>query len=124
MADIEDNAASLRSSRDDALATLQVAIDRVEHELATTNEVGLYLKRLADRDDALVNEAAAVREATTEAVLALPAVEQAAATLVNLAQQMQKVAKRLPTATDVLTTSAAALSLGQRFVDVIIAAQK
>lgn len=124
MADIEDNAASLRSSRDDALATLQVAIDRVEHELATTNEVGPYLKRLADRDDALVNEAAAVREATTEAVLALPAVEQAAATLVNLAQQMQKVAKRLPTATDVLTTSAAALSLGQRFVDVIIAAQK
>lgn len=124
MADIDDVAASLRRSRDDALATLQVAIDRVEHEIATTNQVGPYLKRLADRDDALVNEAAAVRDATTDAVLALPEMKQAAATLANVAQQMQKIAKRLPTATDVLTTSAAALSLGQKFVDVIVNARK
>ena len=124
MADIDDVAASLRRSRDDALATLQVAINRVEHEIATTNQVGPYLKRLADRDDALINEAAAVREATTDAVLVLPEMEQAAATLVNVAQQMQKIGKRLPTATDVLTTSAAALSLGQKFVDVIVNARK
>lgn len=121
---LDEVTVSLRRSRDDSLAALQVAIDRVEHEIAITDLVGPFLKRLADRDDALVNEAAAVREATTDAVLALPEVMQAAVKLANVSQQMQKVAEKLPTVKDVLTNTATALSLSQQFVDLIVNAQK
>ena len=121
---LDDVAAQLRKSRDSALDALEVAIDKVEHEIATTDQTGPFLKRLVDRDDALINEAAAVRQAATDAVLALPEVIQAVSTLTNVSQKMQKVAKNLPAATDVLTTTAAVLSLGQQFVDLIANAQK
>jgi hypothetical protein len=121
---LDEIASDLRKSRDDSLAALQVAIDRVEHEIATTDQVGPFLKRLADRDDALVNEAAALRAAATEAVLALPEVMQAATALTSVSQRIQKVAQRLPAAKDVLATTAATLSLGQQFVDLIVNAQK
>jgi hypothetical protein len=119
-----DDPASLRKSRDDAIAALEVGIDKVEHELATTTQVGPYLKRLSDRDDALINEAAAIRAAATDAVLALPEVVQAAAKLANVSQKMQDVAKKLPAAKDVLTSTATVLSLGQQFVDLTVNAQK
>jgi hypothetical protein len=121
---LSDIATSLRKSRDDALAALQVAIDSVEDEIAATNQAGPFLQRLADRDDALINEAAAIRAAATDAALALPEVAQAAAALANVSQQMQKVAQGLPAATNVLTTTAAVLSLGQQFVDLTVSAQK
>lgn len=120
---LDNVAADLRKSRDDALTALQGAIDRVEDEIATTDQKGPFLKRLADRDDALVNEAAAVRAAATDTVLGLPEVIQAAATLANVSQQMQTVARNLPTATDVLTTTATVLSLGQQFVDLVVNVQ-
>lgn len=116
--------ATIRQSRDDALDALEEAINRVEHEIATTSEVGLFLTRLADRDDALTNEAAAIRRAATDAVLALPAVIQATATLTDLAGKMRDVAGTLPSVTDALTTTASILSLGQQFVDTIVNAQK
>jgi hypothetical protein len=72
----------------------------------------------------LVNEAAALRAAATDAVLALPEVTQAATALTSVSQRMQKVAQRLPAAKDVLATTAATLSLGQQFVDLIVNAQK
>jgi hypothetical protein len=81
------------------------------------------LQRLADRDDALINEAAAIRAAATDTVLALPEVQNAEKALTKISQDMQKVAKNLPNTTKTLTTTVDALSLGQKFVDTIVTAQ-
>jgi hypothetical protein len=120
----EDVIATIRQARDLALAVVEHSISVIENQIAATTQRGPMLQRLADRDDALISEAAAIRAAATDTVLALPAVQQASQTLTKISQDMQKVAKNLPSVTEeALTTTADALSLAQKFVDTIVTAQ-
>jgi hypothetical protein len=64
----------------------------------------------------------AIATAATDAVLALPAVIAAAATLIALSSQMRITAQELPAVTNVLTIltkAAALLALGRQFSQVI-----
>jgi len=109
----------IRNSRDRALAALGVAVTSIGDEIAATTQTGPYLDQLTKRYQDLMNERSAIRAAATDAVLALPSVLQAAATLNSLSSQMKKTAQALPKATHVLTTATAVLSLGQQFADAI-----
>jgi hypothetical protein len=62
-----------------------------------------------------VNQSDAIETAATDAVLALPEVIAAAATLNLLAAQMKTTAQQLPRATHVLATTATVLALCQQF---------
>jgi len=100
----------LRNARDTALAALKFSIDAIAKkiEVATgPNEVALN-----QRLDNLVNQSDAIE---TAAVLALPEVIAAAATLNALSAQMTKTAQQLPTAANLLATTATVLALGQQF---------
>jgi hypothetical protein len=103
----------LRNARDTALAALKFSIDAIAKkiEVATgPNEVALN-----QRLDNLVNQSDAIETAATDAVLALPEVIAAAATLNALSAQMTKTAQQLPTAANLLATTATVLALGQQF---------
>jgi hypothetical protein len=101
---LDDVVDAIRQARDLVLAVVEQSISVVENQIAATTQRGPMLQRLADRDDALINEAAAIRAAATDTVLALPE-------------------KNLPNTTKTLTTTVEALSLGQKFVDTIVTAQ-
>jgi len=119
-----DVVARIRKSRDDALSVLEVATIKVEDEIAATVQPGLYLTRLAARENALINEAAAISRAATDAVLALPEVIRTASSLKKTSDKLVNVAKDLPHATDILKVTASILSLGQQFIDLIANIQK
>jgi hypothetical protein len=112
-----DPVAAIRQCRDDALTTLQAAIDQVERQIAATTERGPFLTRLLERERALIDEANAIDAAATDAVLALPDVIQAASTLSSLTKEMTTVAQNLPQVTKLLETTASILNLGQKFAD-------
>jgi hypothetical protein len=80
----------LRSARDTALAALKSSIDASakEIEVATDPDEAALNQRL----DNLVNQSDAIETAATDAVLALPEVIAAAATLHALSAQMTKTA--------------------------------
>jgi hypothetical protein len=114
----------IRKSRDTALKALGVSVTSVGDQIALTTQTGPYLDQLTKRYQDLMNERSAIREAATDAVLALPSVIRAAATLDSLSSKMKAIAQALPAATDVLSSATAVLSLGQQFSDVITNAQK
>lgn len=118
--DIDD----IRNNRDTALDALEAAISRVGREVAQTTTPGPYLDQITKRYRDLMGEAAAIEAAATDAVLALPGVMAAAAKLASLATRMDAVAKKLPSATNVLGQTATILSLGQQIADLIANAQK
>jgi hypothetical protein len=116
--------ADICAGRDAALAALGTAVTSLGDEIAQTVTTGPYLDQLTRRYQDLMDERAAIRTAATDAVLALPAVQAAAATLIALSAQMTATAGTLPTATSVLTTAGTVLTIGQQFADLIGAAQK
>lgn len=108
----------IRNARDTALAALKSSIDAVatQLELATSPDEAALDQRLDD----LMNQRAAIETAATDAVLALPEVIAAAAALNALAAQMNTTARQLPAATNVLTTTATVLGLGQQFSGILV----
>jgi hypothetical protein len=114
----------IRKSRDGALDALDGVLDEIDDEIAQTTKTGPYLNQLTKRKQDLSNEYAAISTAATEAILALPNVIVAAATLNTLSTQMKTIAQQLPAATNVLNKTVAVLGLGQQFSDVIANAQK
>jgi hypothetical protein len=114
----------IRSSRDAALAATSDALFAISQEIATTTTTGLFLDRLTKRHQDLINERAAIREAATDLVLALPEVIAAAQTLNDVATEMLAEAGALPSATNILTSTAKILTLGQNFVDTIASARR
>lgn len=114
----------IRASRDAALAALDTSISTIGNQIAQTTTPGPYLNQLTKRYQDLMNERAAIFAAATEAVLALPSVMAAAATLNKLSGQLNTAAQALPAATNVLTGSASVLSLAQQFADTLATAQK
>lgn len=114
----------IRSSRDTALGALEDALNSVGDAIAQTTQTGPYLSQLTKRYQDLMNEAATIRAAATDAVLALPSVIAAAAMLNTLSARMKTTAQALPNATNVVTSATAVLSLGQQFTDLIANAQK
>ncbi len=103
----------IRNARDMALAALKSSIDAVARKIEV--DTGPDDAALNRRLDDLMNQRDAIETAATEAVLALPEVIAAAATLNRLAARMKTTAQQLPAATNVLTTTATVLSLGQQF---------
>ena len=103
----------IRNARDTALAALKSSFDAVAKkiELATDLDEAALNQRLDD----LMNQRDAIETAATDAVLALPEVIAAAATLNSLAARMKTTARQLPTAANVLATTATVLALGQQF---------
>jgi hypothetical protein len=103
----------IRNARDAALAALKSSINAVARkiELATVPDEAALNQRL----DELINQRDAIETAATDAVLALPEVIAAAATLNALAIQMRTTALQLPTAANALATTATVLALGQQF---------
>jgi methyl-accepting chemotaxis protein len=114
----------IRSARNAALAALDAVLDEIDDEIAQTTKTGPYLDQLTKRKQDLNNEYAAISMAATEAVLALPEVIAAAATLNTLSAQMKATAQQLVAATNVLNKTAAVLALGQQFSDVIANAHR
>lgn len=114
----------IRASRDRAVSALEDSLISVGNEIAQTTTTGPFLNRLTKRNQDLMNGAAAIRAAATDAVLALSSVAEAAATLITLSTQMRTAAGALPAATNVLVRTATVLSLGQQFADLIASAQK
>lgn len=114
----------IRTSRDTALDALEAAIARIGREIAQTTTTGPYMDQITKRYRDLMGEASAIEAAATDAVLALPSVMAAAAKLNSLATRMDTVAKKLPSATNVLGQTATILSLGQQIADLIANAQK
>lgn len=114
----------IRSSRDMALDALEDSLISVGNEIAETTIVGPFLTRLTTRNTALMNEAAAIRAAATDAVLALPEIITAAAALNRLSAKMETAAQALPNATNLLSGTATVLSLGQQFADLLASVQK
>jgi hypothetical protein len=108
----------LCSARDTALAALKSSIDASakEIEVATDPDEAALNQRL----DNLVNQSDAIETAATDAVLALPEVIAAAATLNALSAQMTKTAQQLPTAANLLATTATVLALGQQFSGTLV----
>ena len=108
----------IRNARDTALAALKSSIDAVatQLELATSPDGAALNQRLDD----LMNQRDAIETAATDAVLALPEVIAAAAALNALAAQMNTTARQLPAATNVLTTTATVLALGQQFSGTLV----
>jgi hypothetical protein len=108
----------IRNARDTALAALKSSIDAVatQLELATSPDEAALDQRL----DELMNQRATIETAATDAVLALPEVIAAAAALNALAAQMNTTARQLPAATNVLTTTATVLALGQQFSGMLV----
>lgn len=106
----------IRQARDTALAALGSAINGVSRniELATGPDDALEAQL-----EALMNQREAIEAAATDAVLALPEVVAAAATLNALSAEMMATAQQLPFATNALTKSAAVLALGQQFSQVL-----
>jgi hypothetical protein len=101
------------NARDTALAALESSIDAVSKKIeVATGAAGAALNQ---RLDDLMNQRDAIETAATDAVLALPKVIAAAATLKSLAAQMKTTAQQLPAATHVLTTTETVLSLGKQF---------
>jgi hypothetical protein len=115
---------NIRSSRDTALGALEDALNSLGDAIAQTTQTGPYLSQLTKRYQDLMNEAATIRAAATDAVLALPGVIAAAAMLNTLSARMKTAAQALPNATNVVTGATAVLSLGQQFTDLIANAQK
>jgi ABC-type branched-subunit amino acid transport system ATPase component len=103
----------IRNIRDTALAALKSSIDAVAKkiELATSPDEAALNQRLDD----LMNQRAAIETAVTDAALALPEVIAAAAALNTLAAQMKTTAQQLLAVTNVLTTTATVLALGEQF---------
>jgi hypothetical protein len=114
----------IRNARDTALDALSDAVTTIGNQIAQTTKTGPFLDQLTKRFQDLMNERAAIRAAATDAVLALPFVIAAAAQLKELSTDMKTTAKELPAATKVLTKTAAVLSLGQQFSDIVANAQK
>ena len=114
----------IRNNRDTALDALEVAISRVGREIAHTTTTGPYMDQITKRYRDLMSEASAIEAAATDAVLALPSIMAAAGKLSSLATRMDTVAKKLPSATNVLGQTATILSLGQQIADLIANAQK
>jgi hypothetical protein len=114
------------SSVNTALAALDTAIDALSDQITQTPD-GPVFKQLMARHDDLVDEKNALLAAATAAVLALPQVVAAAATLNTLAKQMNTAAQKLPAATkvvDVLAGSTTVLSSAQRFGNTLATAQQ
>lgn len=114
----------IRNCRDTALVALGVAVTTIGDQIAITTQAGPYLDQLTKRYQDLMNERSALREAATDAVLALPSVTRAAATLNSLSSQMDMTAQSLVRATDTLIRATGVLSLAQQFADLIANAQK
>jgi hypothetical protein len=114
---------AIRVSRDAALQSLDQAFDAVGDLIAQTTQIGPYLDALTKRYEDIRRERDAIFRSATDAVLALPSVTAAAATLNGLAENMTKRAAELRDATKLLMTAGALVSLGQQFADVIAKAQ-
>lgn len=114
----------IRSSRDAALSALGDALFAVSREIATTITTGVFLDRLTKRHQDLMNEREAIRAAATDLVLASPTVIAATHTLNGLATGMLTEAQALPNATNILTSTARILTLGQSFLDIIASGQR
>ncbi len=108
----------IRNARDTALAALKSSIEAVaaQLELATSPDEAALNQRL----DELMNQRDAIETAATDTVLALPEVIAAAAALNGLAAQMNTTAQQLPAATNLLTTTATVLALGQQFSGMLV----
>jgi hypothetical protein len=106
----------IRQARDTALAALGSAIETVgkKIELATGSD-----DELETQLDALMQAREAIETAATDAVLALPEVMAAAATLNALSAEMKTSAQELAAPTNALTKTAAVLALGQQFSQVV-----
>jgi hypothetical protein len=114
------------NSLNTALKALDTAIDAVSDRISQTPN-GPAFKQLMARHDDLVDEKNALLAAATAAVLALPQVVAAAATLNALANQMNTVAQILPAATNVvnlLAGSTTVLSSAQNFANTLATAQQ
>jgi hypothetical protein len=114
------------NSLNTALKALDTAIDAVSDRISQTPN-GPVFKQLMARHDDLVDEKNALLAAATAAVLALPQVVAAAATLNALANQMNTVAQILPAATNVvnlLAGSTTVLSSAQNFANTLATAQQ
>jgi hypothetical protein len=116
--------ANIRASRDTALAALDTSISVLGNQIAQTTTTGPYLDQLTTRYHELMTQRNAIFAAATDAVLRLPSVIAAAATLNSLASQMKTAAQALPAATNVLTGSASVLSLGHQFADTLATARQ
>jgi hypothetical protein len=81
----------IRRSRDAALDALDSVLDEIDDEIAQTTKTGAYLNQLTKRKQDLSNGYAAISTAATEAILALPNVIAAAATLNTLSAQMKTI---------------------------------
>jgi hypothetical protein len=112
------------ASRDAAIDALDSAVTSVGSEIVHTIQTGPYLHQLTRRYQDLMNERSAIRSTATDAVLGLPGVMAAAATLGSLSTQMQATAVTLPEATNLLLPTATVLALGQQFVDAVASAQR
>jgi|GEM_PF-3464115 hypothetical protein len=116
---------AIRTDRNIALDALEDAIISIELEIEQTPEENIsYLKQLNKRLQDLKDESDHIGDAATVAILALPSVIAAAATLNNISSQMKTTAQALPNATNKLTIASSVLSLGQQFTDVIANVQK
>ena len=106
----------IRNSRDTALAALNSSVTAVRRQIEQTTVPD---PELTERMQKLTKQRAAIRAAATDAVLALPDVIAAAASLNTLSMKMQAAAQALPDATQVLPATATILALGQQFSDKI-----
>jgi hypothetical protein len=106
----------IRNARDTALAALESAIQAISRKIELSAGPDAALN---SQLDALMNQREVIETAATDAVLALPAVIAAAATLNALSTQMRITAQELPAATNVLTKAAVVSALGQQFSQVI-----
>jgi len=116
----------IRKSLNTALAALDTSIDVLSNQISQTPNGPLF-KQLMARHDDLVDERNAVLAAATDAVLQLPQVVGAAATLNALANQMNAVAQNLPKATNVINVLAggtSVLSSAQHFANTLATAQQ
>lgn len=115
----------IRTSLNTALAALDTSIDVLSNQITQTPNGPLF-KQLMARHDDLVDERNAILAAATEAVLELPQVVAAAATLNALANQMNAVAQNLPNVTNVINAlagSTSVLSSAQHFANTLATAQ-
>ena len=110
----------IRNSRDTALAALDSSVTAVRRQIEQTTVPD---PELSGQMQKLTKQRAAIRAAATDAVLALPDVIAAAASLNTLSRKMQAAAQALPDATKVLTAAATILALGQQFSDKLTNAQ-
>lgn len=116
--------ADILKSRDQALSSLDDAIDEITNEIAITTANNFYLRHLTKQCQDLVNQKTAILDATDQRILNLPQVIKAYNQLNALSLDMKATAEELPAATDALAKTSEILTLGQQYVNLIANAQK